>query len=56
MAWALRSCNELYRPQREKTGSMPLAELELIDGETVVLLKLIGLGLDVTTLSFERIR
>ena len=54
---------ELYRPQREKTGSMLLAELELIEGENAVLLKLVGkdprssgLGLDVTTLSFERVR
>ena len=42
---------------------MALAELEFIEGENVVLLKLIGkdprssgLGLDVTTLSFERVR
>ncbi len=42
---------------------MPLAELDFTEGENVVLLKLIGkdprssgLGIDVTILSFERVR
>ena len=54
---------DFYRPQREKSGSMPLAQMELVEGENVVLLKLVGknpqssgLGLDVTTLTFERVR
>ena len=54
---------DLYRPQREKSGPMPLAQMELVEGENVVLLKLVGmnpqssgLGLDVTTLTFERVR
>ncbi len=54
---------DLYRPQREKSGPMPLAEMEFVEGENVVLLKLVdknpqssGLGLDVTTLTFERVR
>ena len=54
---------DLYRPQREKSGPLPLAEMEFVEGENVVLLKLVGknprssgLGLDVTTLTFERVR
>jgi len=54
---------DLYRPRRELSGPMPLAEMELVEGENVVLLKLVdknarssGLGLDVTTLTFERVR
>jgi len=54
---------DFYRPQREKSGSMPLAQMELVEGENVVLLKLVGknpqssgFGLDVTTLTFERVR
>ena len=54
---------DLYRLRREKSGPLPLAEMELVEGENVVLLKLIGknpqssgLGLDVTTLTFERVR
>jgi hypothetical protein len=54
---------DLYRPRRELSGPMPLAEMELVEGENVVLLKFVGknarssgLGLDVTTLTFERVR
>jgi len=54
---------DLYRPRRERRGPMPLAQLELVEGENVVLLKLVGknsrssgLGLDVTALTFERAR
>ena len=54
---------DFYRPQRDKSGPLPLAEMEFVEGENVVLLKLVGknpqssgLGLDVTTLTFERVR
>lgn len=54
---------DLYWPQREPSGALPLAEMELVEGENVVLLKLVGrnerstgLGLDVTALTFERVR
>ena len=54
---------DLYRSRRQISGPIPLAEMELVEGENVVLLKLVGknalssgLGLDVTTLTFERVR
>lgn len=53
---------DLYRPAREKSGPMELAQMEFVEGENIVLLKLVGknpassgLGLDVTSLSFERV-
>lgn len=54
---------DLYRPQRGASGPIPLAELDFIEGENVVLLKLVGkndrssgMGFDVTSLTFERVR
>jgi len=53
---------DFYRPHRETSDPMPLARLELLEGDNVVLLRLTGknaqstgLGLDVTALSFERV-
>ena len=58
-----REIVDLYRSRRGLSGPMALAEMELMEGENVVLLKLVdknarssGLGLDVTTLTFERVR
>ena len=54
---------DLYWPQRGKSGDLPLAEMDFVEGDNVVLLKLVGknarssgLGLDVTALTFERVR
>lgn len=54
---------DLYSPQRGRSEPLPLAELDFVEGENVVLLKLTGknsrssgLGLDVTGLTFERVR
>ncbi len=54
---------DLYRPARMMSGLVPLAELDFIEGENVVLLKLVDknassavLGLDITALTFERVR
>lgn len=54
---------DLYSLQRRKTDRLPLAVMNFSEGENVVLLKLIGknprsfgLGLDVITLTFERVR
>lgn len=54
---------DLYQPVREKSGLRPLAEMEFVEGDNIVLLKLVGkdtrssgLGLDVTALTFERMR
>lgn len=54
---------DLYWPQRGTSGDLPLAEMDFVEGDNVVLLKLVGknarssgLGLDVTALTFERVR
>ena len=52
----------MFWPERGKSGDVPLAVLDFAEGENVVLLKLVGknarssgLGLDITSLSFERV-
>ena len=54
---------DLYWPQRGNSGPVPLGELDFVEGENTVLLKLVGknprstgLGLDVIALTFERVR
>ncbi|MCB1122698.1 MAG: DUF2961 domain-containing protein [Verrucomicrobiae bacterium] len=53
---------DFYQTDQQRSGPMPLASLDFVEGENVVLMKLVGkhpdssgLGLDIVTISFERL-